>query len=680
MLPVDYSFKQYHNVFFYKLGWKAKLLSQAGRAVIIKSALSAYASYQMQCISFTKTVLDNFDKIQRELWWNKKDAANGIYTKAWVNNGSQVSIWSDHWLPKQDVCIVPKVVDNDLLSTINQLTDGHGNLNDNMINKYIHYSLHNKIKSIALDPMMPDRIRWKHANSDSTHYAVLETQLNEKLFNDDIRKGSVVQLFDYMSHTIQNRNDCALLISVSALRGFALEAGDLPKFNQIHVLIGAAMVEAMGEQQWLIRCLNTQNQILDILQGIGDAGNNYKKDDHKGLQNPSSSDCHELQARILPPKALLIPEEDTAKVAENVKNTPSLVFGEITGVLPKDDRNVHYQQRSYDHQLGEFKGNHTTLEQNLQYKGEKVMSKKYVLNGYKQLYFAAYNGDWEKASKFFENNPQAIGEVVTEEQETALHIAAHRNHLVFIEEIVRCMPPEVLEYKTRYTKSTALHFAVMHGNLKAAEVMYKKNQKLTQIQDGDGLVPLAYALVCATGAQEEMVKYLYPITREDDPSPFSGHCGGFYDFASSLVERFPGLVSTKSKWSKEYGVEVLVEKPFTFFSGAKLTWWERYIYPLIQVDMDAARGHDSQVDEKNPWGIDEGNKRVKGKYSERTESDEENPSQSITGDAGNSSKASEGDEEDLLESSEVSTSKDPSIIKFISVFYMPYLMRGFSFP
>ncbi|KAI3945609.1 hypothetical protein MKW92_029400 [Papaver armeniacum] len=252
------------------------------------------------------------------------------------------------------------------------------------------------------------------------------------------------------------------------------------------------------------------------------------------------------------------------------------------------------------------------------------------------------------------------------------------------------MPPEVLEYKTRYTKSTALHFAVMHGNLKAAEVMYKKNQKLTQIQDGDGLVPLEYALVCATGAQEEMVKYLYPITKDDDPSPFSGHRGasmlcdaiseGFYDLASSLVERFPELVSTKSKWSKQYGVEVLVEKPFTFLSGAGLTWWERCINPLIQVDMDAARGHDSQVDEKNPWGIDDGEENEKGKCSERTGSDEENPLENIIEGAGSSLKSSkgiEGDEEDLLESSEVSvsTSKDSSMIKFMSIFFMPYLMR-----
>ncbi|KAI3933861.1 hypothetical protein MKX01_028187 [Papaver californicum] len=133
------------------------------------------------------------------------------------------------------------------------------------------------------------------------------------------------------------------------------------------------------------------------------------------------------------------------------------------------------------------------------------------------------------------------------------------------------MPPEVLEYKARCYESTALHFAIMYGNLKAAEVMVNKNRMLTQIRNCDGRAPLALALMYTTGAQKEI------------PSPFSGHAGAslllcdaideeFYDIASSLVLRFPGLVSTRSKWSKHYGFEILVEKPFTFLSGTRLTW------------------------------------------------------------------------------------------------------------
>ncbi|RZC90105.1 hypothetical protein C5167_044738 [Papaver somniferum] len=420
--------------------------------------------------------------------------------------------------------------------------------------------------------------------------------------------------------------------------------------------------------------LNTQNQILDILQSIGNTGNHYKTDNHKAFQNPSSSYCHKPQALVLSPTTVLTPEEDadkssnaTAKVSENVKETPSVVFEEIMQALPEDNHNEQYQQPPFEHQLCDFIGNHTTMERNL-----KLTS----------------DGDWEKANRFFENNPQAIREVVTEELETALHIAVHRNHSVFIEEIVRIMPPEVLEYKIKNSKFTALHLAVKYGNLKAAEMMVKKNQKLTQIRNSDGWVPLAYALAYTTGAQKEIVEYLYSVTNDEDPSPFLGHDGAsllcdainqeFYDIASSLVHRFPALVSTKSKRSKQYGFEILVGKPSTFLSGAKLTWWQ-----LVQVDMDAVHGYDSQVDDKNAWEIDERDERENGKCSERTGSDEENPSQSIRAnieDAGNSSKSSDGiigDEDHLSVGYKVplSTSKDPSIIQSISILSMPYLMR-----
>ncbi|XP_026437573.1 uncharacterized protein LOC113335761 isoform X6 [Papaver somniferum] len=462
-----------------------------------------------------------------------------------------------------------------------------------------------------------------------------------------------------------------------------------------------------GSQSMILNSqLSTQNQILEILKSIENASNNNKrdKDGHKVFQNPSSSHCHKQQALTSLPATLLTPEGDTGnsnatdEIAEKVKRTTTVVYEETTQAVSDDNHNEKYQQQPFDRQLSEFTGNHTTMEHNLRSKSDEGMSKKYVLDEYEQLYYAAYDGDWEKANNILDNNPKAIREVITEELETALHIAVHRNHLVFIEEIVRFMPPEVLEYKARCFESTALHFAVMYGNLKAAEVMVKKNRMLTQIRNCDGRVPLALALMYTTDAQKEIVEYLYSVTRDEYPSPFSGHGGAsllcdaineeFYDIASSLVLRFPGLVSTRSKWSKQYGFEILVEKPFTFLSGARLTWWQRCIYSLIQVDMDSAHCHDNKVEEKNSWRIDERNKREKDNCSESSESsetDEENPSQSIIGtnneDAGNPSKTSEeikGNEKGLSESSELSlpTCKDSSIIKCISIFIMPYLMRA----
>ncbi|KAI3945610.1 hypothetical protein MKW92_029401, partial [Papaver armeniacum] len=121
------------------------------------------------------------------------------------------------------------------------------------------------------------------------------------------------------------------------------EAGDGDHQSHQEMVEIKTLLKVLVESQ-----LNTQNQILDILKSTGNSGNNYQKDDHKAFQNPSSSSskCPKPQARML---------------------SPSVEFEEITRALPEDDRNLHYQQRPFEHRLGEFTGNHTTMEQNLKY-------------------------------------------------------------------------------------------------------------------------------------------------------------------------------------------------------------------------------------------------------------------------------------------------------------------------
>lgn len=53
---------------------KANLLSQAGRAVLIQSNLSAKASYQMQSFLLPTSLLLNLDRIYRNFFWNKEIA------------------------------------------------------------------------------------------------------------------------------------------------------------------------------------------------------------------------------------------------------------------------------------------------------------------------------------------------------------------------------------------------------------------------------------------------------------------------------------------------------------------------------------------------------------------------------------------------------------------------------
>ncbi|XP_026453233.1 uncharacterized protein LOC113353984 [Papaver somniferum] len=60
-------------------------------------------SGQMQCLAFPKTTLDNVEKMQRELWWNKKDDAKGIYTKSWKDIAKIVFILWSIWNHGNDV-------------------------------------------------------------------------------------------------------------------------------------------------------------------------------------------------------------------------------------------------------------------------------------------------------------------------------------------------------------------------------------------------------------------------------------------------------------------------------------------------------------------------------------------------------------------------------------------------
>ncbi|XP_026384559.1 uncharacterized protein LOC113280118 [Papaver somniferum] len=223
--------------------------------------------------------------------------------------------------------------------------------------------------------------------------------------------------------------------------------------------------------------------------------------------------------------------------------------------------------------------------------GGQLMSKD-VLGGYKELYNAAIMGDWEVASKFLEKNPEAITKVIAIDSRTLLHVAVIQGNSKCIKEIVNRMPPEILEYKTGNDGCTALHYAAMNGHAKAAEIMVNKNPKLTQIVDRENCIPFHRALTSVVAGQRETATYLYSVTRHEHPSPFSGGQGdriilhtidaGFYDIASSIVQRFPELVIDQAKKVQIDPMIFMAKKPFAFASGAKLTFWKRCIYSLTE--------------------------------------------------------------------------------------------------
>ncbi|RZC81986.1 hypothetical protein C5167_044562 [Papaver somniferum] len=236
----------------------------------------------------------------------------------------------------------------------------------------------------------------------------------------------------------------------------------------------------------------------------------------------------------------------------------------------------------------------------------------YIWNGYEELWEAAANGDWETAREFLNLYPAALTEPITVYGETALHIAAYESQVTFVQEIVNVMPEESLALQGNRRGFTALHIAAKVGDVRTAALMVRRNRNLTQIRDKKGRVPLQIAAKHASDGQKEVLEYLISETRDEDPSPFSGHGGAgllrnilyanFYDMALSLVQRFPKLVTEKTKITQSCGLEVMIQRPFVFLSGAQLAWWQRCIYYLIQVDMGSTFNHGTTGDEENLLG------------------------------------------------------------------------------
>ncbi|KAI3879834.1 hypothetical protein MKX03_000453 [Papaver bracteatum] len=252
---------------------------------------------------------------------------------------------------------------------------------------------------------------------------------------------------------------------------------------------------------------------------------------------------------------LLTPQEDTITTTVATKN---LAANKERPSTVNDNQEI--TQVTTDDRIDKSNGSHG-------------MSKE-VLDGYEELYEAALVGGWKVASKFLEKNPEAITKMITSESKTVLHVAMLSGNMMFIGEIVKLMPPEILEYKTKAECYTTLHYAALFGYAKAAKMMVTKNPKLTQIVDRSGKVPLHYALTSVTAGQRETVEYLYSVTRHEDPSLFSGYQGdtilrwtidaGFYGNIGDEEnpdERFEGTYRDK-EYPHEENMERDEAKPF----------------------------------------------------------------------------------------------------------------------
>lgn len=71
-------------------GWTSKLLSKAGKEVLIKAVAQAIPNYVMSCFKVSNSVLHDLNAMIGRFWWGKQGGKRGM---AWIN-------WTDMCVPK----------------------------------------------------------------------------------------------------------------------------------------------------------------------------------------------------------------------------------------------------------------------------------------------------------------------------------------------------------------------------------------------------------------------------------------------------------------------------------------------------------------------------------------------------------------------------------------------------
>ncbi|XP_073367527.1 uncharacterized protein [Aegilops tauschii subsp. strangulata] len=66
-------------------GWKEKLLSKAGKEILIKAVAQAIPVYAMACFDLTKSLCDEISSMIGKYWWSNMDKENKIHRVSWEN-------------------------------------------------------------------------------------------------------------------------------------------------------------------------------------------------------------------------------------------------------------------------------------------------------------------------------------------------------------------------------------------------------------------------------------------------------------------------------------------------------------------------------------------------------------------------------------------------------------------
>lgn len=64
-------------------GWQEKLLSKAGKEILIKAVAQAIPTFALSCFDLTKDLCDELSSMIGRCWWSQQDKENKIHWAGW---------------------------------------------------------------------------------------------------------------------------------------------------------------------------------------------------------------------------------------------------------------------------------------------------------------------------------------------------------------------------------------------------------------------------------------------------------------------------------------------------------------------------------------------------------------------------------------------------------------------
>ncbi|KAD7479092.1 hypothetical protein E3N88_02228 [Mikania micrantha] len=131
------------------------------------------------------------------------------------------------------------------------------------------------------------------------------------------------------------------------------------------------------------------------------------------------------------------------------------------------------------------------------------------------LYEASINYNWKAAKAILDKNKDLVRYSITENGETALHIAASargdsKRVEEFVKKMVEMMGEKDLELQNK-NYNTALYLAAVTGNVETVKIMVKENKKLLTIPGANRTMLPLYA--AALFGNKDVVDYIYEESR-----------------------------------------------------------------------------------------------------------------------------------------------------------------------